>query len=94
MVYSHYCGVCHGDAAVSGGVTPDLRYTPAINGETLQAIVLGGALHANGMASFAPTLTQADIETVRAYLIRRAHETQTELAIKPTVKVSPVATLR
>ena len=94
VVYSHYCGVCHGDAAVSGGVTPDLRYSPAISGETLQAIVLGGALHANGMAAFAPTLTLPDVEAVRAYLIRRAHETQAATAITPTVKVSPVATLR
>ena len=80
-LYSRYCGSCHGDAVVAGGITPDLRYSSIINArESFAEVVLNGALKANGMASWAPVLTPEDAEAVRAYIIHRAHQTQQQKA--------------
>ena len=80
-LYSRYCGSCHGDAVVAGGITPDLRYSTIPNSrESFSAVVLDGALKANGMASWAPVLTPDDAEAVRAYIIHRAHQTQQQKA--------------
>jgi alcohol dehydrogenase (cytochrome c)/quinohemoprotein ethanol dehydrogenase len=74
-LYHRHCVQCHGDAAVSAGMLPDLRSSPAINTAQLwQSIVLGGALSDRGMVSFAAELDEAAAESVRAYLIARAHE--------------------
>ena len=75
-LYSHYCGICHGDTAVSGRMTPDLRYTPLLASDGFFAVVLGGALKDQGMISFAPVLDHDQADSIRAYLIRRAHETR------------------
>jgi len=76
FLYHRHCGTCHGDAAVSGGILPDLRASPAIQGELWTSVVLGGALTSRGMVSFAPELSDADSEAIRAYIIARAHESQ------------------
>ena len=75
-LYSHYCGLCHGDTAVSGGVTPDLRYSPVVAGDSFYDVVLGGALKSRGMISFAPVLSRQQASDIRSYIIKRAHETQ------------------
>lgn len=75
MLYGRYCGVCHGDAAVGGSVLPDLRRSAALgNMKTWSEIVHGGALKANGMASFANVMSAEQAESVRQYVIRRANE--------------------
>ena len=77
--YHRYCGTCHGDSAVSSGVLPDLRYSAALgNRELWQSIVHDGALRARGMAAFGAELGKEQIEEIRAYVIRRAHESQQE----------------
>jgi PQQ-dependent dehydrogenase (methanol/ethanol family) len=69
------CGVCHGDAAVGSGVTPDLRYSNAIGDSAAwKAIVMDGALKDQGMVSFAPVLSASDAEAARAYVIERAND--------------------
>jgi alcohol dehydrogenase (cytochrome c)/quinohemoprotein ethanol dehydrogenase len=75
--YHMYCGVCHGDAAVSGGVLPDLRLS-MVNRDAAawEKIVRGGERSARGMVSFAEVLSADDSEKVRAYVIHRAHEDQ------------------
>ena len=74
-VYHRHCVVCHGDAAVSGGVLPDLRASPSIEDRAaFDAIVLDGARSALGMVSYAAELDADDTEAVRAYLVYRAHE--------------------
>ena len=88
--YGRYCSVCHGDAAVAGGLNPDLRHSGMINkASDFDAIVRGGALKANGMVSFASALKAPDAEAVRHYLIKRANEDKAleEAANKP-VKVA------
>ncbi len=73
-LYHRHCGTCHGDAAISGGLLPDLRASPALEGELWQSIVTGGKLTERGMVSFAGVLGPQDVEAVRAYVISRAHE--------------------
>jgi quinohemoprotein ethanol dehydrogenase len=82
-----YCGVCHGDAAVSGGVLPDLRLS-AVNRDAAawEKIVRGGERSARGMVSFAEVLSSDDSEKVRAYVIHRAHEDQ---ALEKAAGASP-----
>ncbi len=75
QLYGRYCSVCHGDAAVSGGLNPDLRHSALIgSGEALKAVVLGGQLHELGMVSFKSALNPADAEAIRMYLVKRANE--------------------
>ena len=75
QVFGRYCSVCHGDAAVAGGLNPDLRHTSALNSpDALRAIVIGGALQHEGMVSFKTALTGDDAEAIRQYLIKRANE--------------------
>jgi PQQ-dependent dehydrogenase (methanol/ethanol family) len=74
FLYHRHCVTCHGDAAVSGGLLPDLRASPAINDELWNAIVVDGVLTDRGMVSFAPELGQDDVLAIRAYIIARAHE--------------------
>ncbi len=73
--YHMYCGVCHGDAAVSGGVLPDLRLS-LINRDPAawEKIVRGGERNNRGMVSFAGVVSAEESEKVRAYVIHRAHE--------------------
>jgi len=73
MTYEHFCSVCHGDAAVSGGPVPDLRHSQALaDAAMFQNIVLGGMYKDNGMAPFKGTIDGAQLDAIRAYLISRA----------------------
>ena len=75
--YHRYCGTCHGDSAVSTGVLPDLRYTRLLGDATgFAKVVRDGVLADRGMFAFGPELSAADVEQIRAYVIRRAHETR------------------
>jgi alcohol dehydrogenase (cytochrome c)/quinohemoprotein ethanol dehydrogenase len=75
QLYGRYCSVCHGDAAVAGGLNPDLRHSGLIgSADALKAVVIGGQLHELGMVSFKSALKAADAEAIRMYLIKRANE--------------------
>jgi quinohemoprotein ethanol dehydrogenase len=79
-----YCGTCHGDSAVSTGVLPDLRYTPYLNDlPTFEKIVREGSLQPRGMVAFGAELSPKDVELIRDYVIRRAHEAQGSTAPEP-----------
>jgi alcohol dehydrogenase (cytochrome c)/quinohemoprotein ethanol dehydrogenase len=74
-VFHRYCGVCHGDSAVSGGVLPDLRHSQAlVQPEVWQSIVHDGALQTRGMVAFGAELSKQDIEDVRRYVMQRAQD--------------------
>jgi quinohemoprotein ethanol dehydrogenase len=75
-LYQTYCGACHGDVAVSGRVLPDLRYSSTLTNDLWFNIVLGGALQANGMVSFAKELSREDAAAIRAYVIFRANQSK------------------
>jgi len=73
--YARRCGSCHGDGAVSGGLVPDLRFSPALSNEALwNAVIDAGALESHGMVSFKSVLDAHEQAAVRAYLIERAQE--------------------
>ena len=83
--YHRFCGTCHGDSAVSGGVLPDLRYSAALgNPQLWNQIVHDGVLQTQGMVSFASVLSQPEIDAVRAYVTYRANKgaAQEKLAAK------------
>jgi len=73
--YRTYCGRCHGvEGAANFGILPDLRYSAALQSSgAWSAVVLGGVMKANGMASFAPVLDADKAEAIRAYVIVQAH---------------------
>jgi mono/diheme cytochrome c family protein len=76
LVFQAYCSVCHGDAAVGGGVVPDVRWSGALTTpEAWKAVVLDGSHSKNGMVAFAPVLPPDLAELVRGYVVARANET-------------------
>ncbi len=73
--YGRYCGLCHGDAAISSGILPDLRRSSALgDAATWQKIVHDGALKDAGMVAWSPVMSAREIEAIRAYVIKRANE--------------------
>jgi hypothetical protein len=71
--------VGHGFNAISGGVIPDLRYSPLIGPEqAFDGVVLGGALKDQGMVSFAKVLKPQDTQAIRAYIISEANSAYAE----------------
>jgi len=84
--YGRYCAVCHAPGAVGSTVLPDLRRAGALeSAATWQTVVHDGALKDRGMASFAGSLSKAEIEAIRAYVIKRANE---DKAIEGAKKVA------
>ena len=78
--FASHCAMCHDTLYANRGVFPDLRYSPMINTpEAFVAVVIDGALQANGMASFKERLTADEVESVRAYLIERANQAKAAL---------------
>jgi len=76
IVFHTFCSTCHGDSAVSGGVVPDLRWSPANRSpQAWREVVIDGARKDRGMVSFAPVLSAAEAESIRAYVIKRANDT-------------------
>ncbi len=72
--YANFCSGCHGSLAISGGVTPDLRWSyVASNKDSWDAVMIDGALTDNGMVSFANILQPDEIEAIRAYVIDQGH---------------------
>jgi quinohemoprotein ethanol dehydrogenase len=71
-----FCSTCHGDSAVSGGVIPDLRWSPVNrSAQAWREVVIDGARKDRGMVSFAPVISPAEAEAIRAYVIKRANDT-------------------
>lgn len=73
-LYGRFCLRCHGGAAVSASMVPDLRYSAFLADDGFNAVVLGGAFASQGMPGFEGKLTQREVDTIRAYIIHRARE--------------------
>jgi PQQ-dependent dehydrogenase (methanol/ethanol family) len=72
-LYETNCTTCHGVAAVTGGVLPDLRRTPRLqDAAAWQRVVLGGELSKLGMPRFERHLSVDDAELIRAYVAKQA----------------------
>ncbi len=76
--YLQYCVFCHGDGAVSGGATPDLRALTPEKHAQWDAVVLGGMHWQNGMVGFGGELSKQDSENIHHYVIERAHRAVAE----------------
>jgi quinohemoprotein ethanol dehydrogenase len=71
-LFGQNCVQCHGNNISN---FPDLRVSSAIQTQAaFDAIVLGGARAANGMASFAAALSRDDSIAVREYIVSVARE--------------------
>ena len=73
-LFGQYCSACHGNAAVGGGVIPDLRKSPFLPMDVFYNIVLDGLLESNGMAEVGAVLDRPAVTAIRAYIVHRAHE--------------------
>lgn len=73
-LYGQYCLRCHGIGAVSASMVPDLRRSGFLaDSDSLDRIVIDGALAPVGMPSFKDVLTGTDVAAIRAYLVHRAN---------------------
>jgi quinohemoprotein ethanol dehydrogenase len=76
IAFHTFCSTCHGDSAVGGGVVPDLRWSPTNRSEQAwRDVVIDGERKDRGMVSFAAVMSGAEAESIRAYVIKRAHDT-------------------
>ncbi|OFX06385.1 MAG: alcohol dehydrogenase [Alphaproteobacteria bacterium RIFCSPHIGHO2_12_FULL_63_12] len=74
LAYAANCTVCHGEHAMSSGLTPNLRYSPLLADAALwKSVVLDGARKELGMMSFNGILDEAGAEAIRAYVINEAN---------------------
>jgi mono/diheme cytochrome c family protein len=72
-LYETWCLTCHGIAAITGGVLPDLRKSGRLHDATLwKGAVVEAQLAARGMPRFERYVTPADAELIRAYVARQA----------------------
>ncbi len=72
-LYQEVCLGCHGLNAVSGLLIPDLRGSALLHDAAgWDEVLLGGALRARGMASFADELDGPQSAAIRAYVIQQA----------------------
>jgi PQQ-dependent dehydrogenase (methanol/ethanol family) len=76
--FHQVCTVCHGFFAESVGVLPDLRMSQPEIFDQYNEIVLGGALSAGGMASFADVVTPEDVAAIRQYILSEANKLWTK----------------
>ncbi|MBL8536749.1 MAG: PQQ-dependent dehydrogenase, methanol/ethanol family [Hyphomonadaceae bacterium] len=70
--YTQFCMVCHGTGVISGGVLPDLRRAPSLQDAAVWRETVQGARAANGMPDFSPWLSDAEAESIRAYVASEA----------------------
>jgi PQQ-dependent dehydrogenase (methanol/ethanol family) len=73
-LFARYCTACHGVAAMSGGATPDLRYSSPATFDRYTDILVKGAYSNRGMPAFKDELTADDVEAIRAYVLKRRAE--------------------
>jgi cytochrome c553 len=73
-LFGRFCSVCHGEAAVAGGIVPDLRRSPFLFVDAWYRIVLDGALREGGMAAFGPVLDRSQAAAIRDYVSHRAQQ--------------------
>jgi len=73
QLYERNCTVCHGVAALSGGVLPDLRRSILIqDAVAFRRVVVDGERAPLGMPRFGKYVSAADAELIRAYVARQA----------------------
>ncbi len=74
VLFAQQCATCHGLAAMSGGATPDLRYSQTGIFDRYKQIVLEGLFADAGMPSFKGRLSAEEVDAIRAYVLKRRSE--------------------
>ena len=74
LLYEINCAVCHGDSAMGNNMLPDLRWSPMLPSASWKSVVFEGALKSKGMIGFEKFLGEADVETIRAYVVSEARK--------------------
>ena len=73
QLYERNCTVCHGVAAITGGVLPDLRRSIRLQDAVAwRRAVVDGELAPLGMPRFGKYVSSEDAELIRAYVARQA----------------------
>ncbi len=72
-IYHGVCASCHGIAAISSGLVPDLRYMSAQTHEQFQGIVAGSRAK-RGMPAFGHVLPPEQVALIQQYLAQRGHD--------------------
>ena len=75
-LYAVHCLRCHGLAARSSGLYPDLRYASPEVHAIWQQIVLDGVFAGRGMAGFAESLNEDDARAIQSFVINEALQSQ------------------
>ena len=81
QLYSGYCIGCHGAAAISSGLVPDLRYMKPATHEKFAGIV-AGAYAQRGMPSFAHVIPPEQSALIQQYLIQRSNDLIAQIQAK------------
>jgi len=75
--YGIFCSRCHGPAAVSSNVIPDLRRSGFLaSRDAWRAVVIDGALTGSGMVGWKQHLSEAQAEEIRGYVSAQAVKLQ------------------
>jgi len=78
-LFARLCSRCHGRAAKSRNVVPDLRRVPPLaDPAAWKAIVVDGALEDAGMIGWKQFISAEDAEKIRAYVVGQARELEKE----------------
>jgi quinohemoprotein ethanol dehydrogenase len=78
-MFARLCIRCHGRAAKSRNVVPDLRRVPVVaDAAAWKAIVIDGVLEDAGMISWKRFISAEDAEKIRAYVAAQARELANE----------------
>ena len=73
-LYGEVCAVCHGIGAYGGPAIPDLRKMSDQTHRMFNEIVLEGVLEDRGMSNFSDRLSEADVDSIYAYINARSWE--------------------
>lgn len=77
-MYNGLCGSCHGLNAVSGGVVPDLRYLGKSKHAQFKGALAGSRAN-RGMPNFSSILSEAQMDLIQQYVIKRTLDLRTQL---------------
>lgn len=73
-LYGEVCAFCHGIGAYGGPAIPDLRKMSDQTHRMFNEIVLEGVLEDRGMSNFSDRLSEADVDSIYAYINARSWE--------------------
>ena len=63
--------MCHGDAVISSGVTPDLRYSGTLGNETFYSFLFED-ISQRGMPNFSDRISREEAEAIHSYVLDKA----------------------